>query len=99
MLRRIGLIGFVAGLLGLIAYPVWFGTYHNIELGTYRVHDARDGFRTIPDVSLSPAAAPLMIDFTGRGRVPEGGAGAAPNAGGGMVASVAAKPVVALHRR
>ena len=79
MLRRIGLIGFVAGLLGLIAYPVWFGTYHNIELGTYRVHDARDGFRTIADVSLSPAAAPLMIDFTGRGRVPEGGDGAAPN--------------------
>ncbi|WP_375567173.1 hypothetical protein [Oceaniradius stylonematis] len=73
-LRRIGLTTFLAGLAGLVLYPVWFGTYHNVDLGTYRIHEARDGFRTIADVSLSPAAMPLRIDISGRGRVPPGGA-------------------------
>ncbi|MBO6638313.1 MAG: hypothetical protein JJ920_14195 [Roseitalea sp.] len=73
-LRRIGLTAFLAGLAGLILYPVWFGTYHNVDLGTYRIHEARDGFRTIADVSLSPAAMPLRVEISGRGRVPPGGA-------------------------
>jgi len=78
MLRRIGTALILFGVIGLWAYPVWFGTYYNVELGTYRVYDADGGFRSLPTVPLSPAAVPLEIDLSGRAEE-AGGAGQPPN--------------------
>lgn len=100
-LRRIGLFLFIAGIVGLAAYPAWFAAYHNIDLGTYRVYDSQDGFPVLADISLSPRAAPLSVELTGRGTVPEGGA-AEPNVTlviNGPDGTVAAEVVtLALHR-
>lgn len=75
--RRLGLALVLLGALGAFVFPVWFKTYFNVDLGTYRVHDRDGGYRTIADVSLSPAAAPLQITVTGRGRMPDDLEGAA----------------------
>lgn len=100
-LRRIGLFLFIAGIVGLAAYPAWFTAYHNIDLGTYRVYDSQDGFPALADISLSPRATPLSVELTGRGTVPEGGA-AEPNVTlviNGPDGTVAAEVVtLALHR-
>lgn len=66
MLRRIGTALILFGVIGLWAYPVWFGTYYNVDLGTYRIYDADGGFRSLPPVPLSPDAVPLEIDLSGR---------------------------------
>ncbi|WP_306118667.1 MULTISPECIES: hypothetical protein [unclassified Roseitalea] len=66
MITRIGLALLLFGAAGALAYPVWFGTYYNIDLGTYRVYDRQDGFQAITDIALSPAAAPLDVVLTGR---------------------------------
>lgn len=74
MLRRIGLALILFGAIGLWVYPTWFQTYKNIDLGTYRIHDASGGFRTVSGISLSPDASPLMVEITGStAGVPEPG--------------------------
>ncbi len=69
-MRRVGLACLLAGLLGAVVYPIWVSTYNNIELGTYRVFDAAGGYRTIADVSLSPAAEPLLVTLIGSSQAP-----------------------------
>lgn len=71
IVRRLGWGLIVLGAIGTVLFPTWFRTYYNIDLGTYRIYDRQGGFRTISDVSLSPAAAPLRITLTGRGQIPD----------------------------
>ena len=76
VLYRLGIASILFGFIGLWAYPTWFDTYNNVELGTYRIHDARDGFRSVSGIGLSPDAAPLLMRITGRST-----GGPAPGAG------------------
>ena len=75
--RRLGLALILLGALGAFVFPIWFKTYFNIDLGTYRIYDRQGGFRTIADVSLSPAATPLQITISGQGSMPAEAEGAA----------------------